>query len=204
MELQGRTIVVTGASAGLGRAVSQRLVEAGARVVLVSRNREALSTLSAALPGTSVIVADLAQFEQARGMVREAIWRGGFDALVNAAGRTYEASVETCTVEAMDYLFRLHVLGPVVAMQEAIPHLRSRGGGSLVNLSSTVALEPTPGQGAISASKRALDGFTLAAREELAADRIQVSLVYPGSDLDQGAAAVIRALQEGDAEYRMP
>ena len=231
MSLSGRTILVTGASSGIGRATALLLAREGARLLLASRNVQALAELSARLPGSAVIPVDLSEPAQARSMIGEAARLGGFDGLVNNAGRAYEATVEKTDLEAMDYLFRLNVFGPLVAMQEAIPLLRARGGGAIVNISSGTSFLQMPGYSVYSSTKRALNGFSLTAREELAADNIRVSLVYPrltatrfghnkvrtgrdsgvperspdryaqGDPPELIAGLVLRALEEGEAEY---
>jgi NAD(P)-dependent dehydrogenase (short-subunit alcohol dehydrogenase family) len=177
---QNRIVLVTGASSGIGRATAIRLASEGARVVLASRDAAKLEELAAKLPGSIAVPTDMTDFEQIRHLIATTIKAfGRIDALVNNAGRAYEATVEATDLEALELVFRLNVLAPVVAMQEVIPHLRRNGGGSIVNISSGTSRMAIPGYAVYSSSKRALNGFSLTARVELAADNIKVSLVHP-------------------------
>jgi NAD(P)-dependent dehydrogenase (short-subunit alcohol dehydrogenase family) len=202
MPLHGKTILVTGASSGIGRATAKLLATAGARVLLASRNADALAELAKELPDSRIIPTDMANLGQVRAMIQEAIRMGGLDGLVNNAGRAYEASVEKTDLEALDYVFRLNVLGPLVAMQEAIPVLRARGGGALVNVSSGTAFMRLPGYAVYSSSKRALNGFSLTAREELLPENIRVSLVYPRLTATDFGRNKVRTGKESGAEGR--
>src|SRR3954447_2922137 len=104
---------------------------------------------------------------------------GRIDGLINNAGRSYAASVEEIDPALFDEIFHLNVLGPIVAMQSVIPIFRRQGGGSIVNINSGTAFMTIPQYGVYSSSKRALLGFSLTARAELAGDGIVVSEVYP-------------------------
>ena len=180
MNLQDQVVIVTGASSGIGRATAIHLSSLGARVVLASRDRTKLAELSRSLPGSLVVPCDVTDFDQIRALVRTtAETFGRIDALVNNAGRAYEATVEHTDPEAFELVFRLNVLAPLVAMQSVVPELRKAGGGSIVNISSGTSFMAIPGYAVYSSSKRALNGFSLTARAELAASKIRVSLVHP-------------------------
>ena len=104
---------------------------------------------------------------------------GRIDILVNNAGQGYDAPVEKTEIPTFRYIYDLNVIGPLVAMQQVIPIMREQGGGTIINISSGTALMNLPGMSPYSSSKRALAGISLAAREELQADNIVVSVVYP-------------------------
>src|SRR4029453_17212081 len=104
---------------------------------------------------------------------------GRIDGLINNAGRSYAASVEEIDPVLFDEIFHLNVLGPIVAMQSVIPVLRRQGGGSIVNINSGTAFMTIPQYSVYSSSKRALLGFSLTARAELAKDGIVVGEIYP-------------------------
>jgi short-subunit dehydrogenase len=104
---------------------------------------------------------------------------GRVDILINNAGRGYDVPVERTDIEIFHYIFDLDVVGPVVAMKEAIPLMRKHGGGTIINVSSGTALMYLPNNGPYSGLKRALAHISLTAREELEKDNIVVSVVYP-------------------------
>jgi short-subunit dehydrogenase len=99
--------------------------------------------------------------------------------LINNAGRSYAVSIEEIEPALFDEIFHLNVLGPIVAMEAVIPVMRFQGGGSIVNINSGTAFMTVPQYSVYSSSKRALLGFSLAARAELEKDRIVVSEIYP-------------------------
>jgi len=179
-QLRDKVAIVTGASSGIGAATARLLAEKGARIALVARSREILEEMSETLPGSQVIPADMTKIPAIRAMVKETLKRfGRIDILVNNAGRGYGANVEEIDLGLMRSLYELNVIGPVAAMQEVIPIMRKQGGGTIINISSGTALMHLPGISAYSSSKRAIAGIGLAARQELANDRITVSVVYP-------------------------
>lgn len=104
---------------------------------------------------------------------------GRIDILVNNAGRGYDAFVENIDLKMFRELVELNFLGPLIAMQEVIPIMRKQKGGAIVNISSGTSLMNIPNIAAYSSLKRALNGLSLTAREELVKDNIKVSVVYP-------------------------
>ncbi|HEV2619128.1 MAG TPA: SDR family oxidoreductase [Acidobacteriaceae bacterium] len=228
MQVRDSVFIVTGASSGIGLATARELAKRGAKVALLARSGDALKKLAEELPGSLAVTADMTRFDQ----VREAIGvmhrhYGRIDGLINNAGRSYAATVEQIDPAVFDEIFHLNVLGPIVAMQAAIPLLRAHGGGSIVNINSGTSFMAVPAYGVYSASKRALMGISLTARGELAKDGIVVSEVYPvvtatnfgvnrmaaspgggpSSDYAAGdppefvAGLVVRAIEEGQAQY---
>jgi short-subunit dehydrogenase len=180
MNLQNRVAVVTGASSGIGLATAKLFAKQGARLVLVSRSKEKLEQLSAELPGSLAVPADMARVYEIEGMVRKTMEHfGRIDVLINCAGQGYDAPVEKTNVDTFHRIFDLDVVGPLVAMQQVIPIMRKQGGGTIINVSSGTALMYLPYNGAYSGLKRALANISLTAREELKKDNIVVSVVYP-------------------------
>jgi short-subunit dehydrogenase len=227
MQIRDRVFIVTGASSGIGLSTARALSERGAKVALLARSTGALTDLAQQLPGSLPVTADMTQFDRVREAVREVHEHyGRVDGLVNNAGRSYAAAVEEIDAALFDEIFHLNVLGPIVAMQAVIPLLRAQGGGSIVNINSGTAFMAVPQYSVYSASKRALVGFSLTARAELENDRIVVSEIYPaitatnfgrsrmgnpgsgpaadyaaGDQPEFVAALVVRAIEEGQAQY---
>lgn len=228
MRIDGRVFIVTGASSGIGLATARALAARGGQVALVARSTQALADLAGSLPGSLAVTADMTDLAGIRRAVADvARHYGRIDGLVNNAGRSYAASVEEIDPALFDEIFHLNVLGPIGAMQAVIPVMRSQGGGSIVNVNSGTAFMVVPRYSVYSSSKRALMGFTLTARAELAADGICVGEVYPfitatnfgrnrmGNPAGGGPSAnyadgdspefvaeiIVQAIEEGGAQY---
>ena len=180
MIVNDKVAIVTGASSGIGEATAKALAQHGAKVVLVSRSKEKLDDLSLQLKDSYVIQTDMMNEDEIKDMVKKAVDRfGRVDILVNNAGRGYDSLVEN--IEAPSYLelFKLNLLAPLITMQAVIPIMRRQSGGTIVNISSGTSMMDIPNISAYSSLKRALNGLSLTAREELKKDKIVVSLVYP-------------------------
>src|SRR5580704_8333099 len=180
MQIKDRVFVVTGASSGIGLATARALASNGAKVALLARTTDLLSQFAKELPNSFPVTADMTDFPA----VRQAITQvhshyGQIDGLINNAGRSYAAAVENIEPAAFDEIFHLNVLGPIIAMQAVIPIMRAQGSGSIVNINSGTAFMTVPQYSVYSSSKRALLGFSLAARAELEKDHIVVSEIYP-------------------------
>lgn len=228
MEIEGRVLIVTGASSGIGLATATALSGRGAKVALLARSKDVLEELSKRLPGSLPITTDMTDFEAVRESVRDVHRHyGRIDGLINNAGRSYAANVEEIDPAIFDEIFHLNVLAPIVAMQAAIPIMRGQGGGTIVNINSGTAFMTIPAYSVYSSSKRALLGFSLTARAELVKDGIIVSEVYPvvtdtnfgknrmgkpsgggpttnyaaGDTPEFVANLILKAIEEGQAQY---
>ena len=180
MDIKGKVAIVTGASSGIGLATAKLLSSKGAKLALVARSKDKLDKLAEELPEAITITADISEVEDVKNIVKQAYEHfGRIDILVNNAGRGYDVPVEKTDIEIFHYLFDLDVVGPLVAMKEAIPLMRRQGGGTIVNVSSGTALMYLPDNGPYSGLKRALAHISLTARTELEKDKIVVSVVYP-------------------------
>jgi len=180
MDIKDRVVLVTGASTGIGLAASRLLAKNGAKLVLNARSKDKLEQLAKELPGSAAFPADMSDESAVRKMIDGIKARfGRLDVLINNAGRGMHCPLESIDIGEYRKLWDLNVLGPLVAMQAAIPVMRKQGGGAMVNISSGTALMYAPGLSGYSATKRALNGLSLTARNELARDNITVSVVYP-------------------------
>ncbi len=205
MNVRDRVVIVTGASSGIGLATAKLLVKQGAKVALVSRSMEKLEKLSAELPNSIAIRADMTRIPEIKRMIDKTHEHfGRVDILINNAGQGYDAPVEKTDIDTFHYIFDLDVIGPLVAMQQVIPIMRKQGGGAIINISSGTALMYLPNMSAYSASKRALAGISLTAREELKMDNITVTVVYPYITLTEFEKNTIEAAGENEEQGSSP
>jgi len=189
--LENQTIVITGASSGIGRATAREAARRGARLVLASRNRAALDALVQELKSQGAaavaVVADVGNAEDHEKIVQTAMLSfGGFETWVNNAGISIFGKLEDVAIEDQRQLFETNYWGVVYGSMAALPELRQRG-GALINVGSDVSDRAFPLQGAYSASKHAVKGYTDALRMELEAEHaaVSVTLIKPGA-IDSG------------------
>ena len=188
MDLQEKVAVVTGASAGLGRAFAVALAAEGVRVFGLARSKDRLTTLAEALGDrfTPVVgdVTDEASVERAFDAVEKAA--GRLDVLVNNAGLGRFEPADAVTTDALDAQLDTNVRGLVLCTRRAIPVMRSQYkkegfGGHVVNVASVAGIVGNAGLSAYNATKFAVRGLSEAWMKELRADRIKVTCLYPGS-----------------------
>jgi short-subunit dehydrogenase len=185
-KLSEQTVVITGASSGIGLATARLAAKRGARLVLAARSEDDLRTLVSEIErdgGRAVAVAADVGDEADVRRIRDAAVRtfGGFDTWVNNAGvSVYGESLEVALAD-MRRVFDTNVWGVIHGSRIACEHLRVHG-GALINVGSEVSDRAVPLQGIYSASKHAVKGWTDALRTELEADRVPVSvtLIKPG------------------------
>lgn len=174
--LEGASVVVTGASGGIGRHIAKQLAEAGARLTLVARDRNALESLGI---DATVVCADLRDAEAGRTIVAAALASNNtLDGLVNAAGVVAFGSLADTADEVIEDLFLTNVLGPLWLMRAAIPAL-TESRGFIANISAVVAEQPLAGMAAYAASKAALTAADRALTRELRAAGITVTDARP-------------------------
>jgi short-subunit dehydrogenase len=174
--LEGASVVVTGASGGIGRHIAKQLAEAGARLTLAARDRDALESLGI---DATVVSADLRDAEAGRTIVAAALAANNtLDGLVNAAGVVAFGSLADTSDEVIEDLFLTNVLGPLWLMRAAIPAL-TESRGFIANISAVVAEQPFAGMAAYAASKAALTAADRALTRELRAAGITVTDARP-------------------------
>ncbi|MFI6762590.1 SDR family NAD(P)-dependent oxidoreductase [Micromonospora sp. NPDC050417] len=186
--MTGRAVLVTGASRGVGRTVATAFATSGDRVAIHHRESAPLAEqLAAALPGGGhvVVQADLTDPEAVRRMVDEAAERlGGLDVLVNNAGQSTPHPIADTTYEQWQRHWRqtidLNLIGAANVTWCAVTHLRARGGGRIVNVSSRGAFRGEPNHPAYGASKAGLNSMGQSLAVALAPYGIAVATVAPG------------------------
>ncbi|MHA6204232.1 SDR family NAD(P)-dependent oxidoreductase [Dyella soli] len=183
--LDGRVALVTGASSGIGEATALALAEAGARVAVAARRRERLEALAARLEALGaeplLLVADLASESEAQRIVAETEARyGRLDILVNNAGVMYLEPVAEADLGRWRHMLELNVLGLIASTQAALPGMRARRDGHIVNIASTAGRIANPNSAGYSASKFGVVGFSEALRREVYQHNIRVSVIEPG------------------------
>jgi 3-oxoacyl-[acyl-carrier protein] reductase len=186
-DLSGKTAIVTGGSKGIGYAIAEALVGAGADVLISARHetevRAAAERLSDAGGGRAMgVAADVRRHDDVRRMVQAAADDlGGIDILVNNAGVGGFGPVDEMPPEKWEQIIETNLNGVYYCCHEAIPHLRRRGGGWIVNIASLAGKNPFAGGAAYNASKFGLVGFSEALMLDLRQDDIRVNYIMPGS-----------------------
>ncbi|HSK10875.1 MAG TPA: SDR family oxidoreductase [Vicinamibacterales bacterium] len=176
-QLSGRVALVTGGSKGIGAAIVRALAEAGASVVSTSRTGSGASTRQ-----VKHVRADVRVPGEAAGAIEEAVSEfGGLDILVNNAGVGLHADVADTTIEQWQQVIETNLSGVFYCCHAAIPHLRRRGGGWIINISSLAGKNAFVGGAAYCASKAGLNQFSEALMQEVRHDGIRVSYIMPGS-----------------------
>jgi NAD(P)-dependent dehydrogenase (short-subunit alcohol dehydrogenase family) len=185
--LTGKIALVTGGSQGIGLAIARALVGEGAMVAATGRSAQHLSDarpgIEAAGPGAvEMLQADVTRAADADRVVSAAVARfGGLDILINNAGVGIFAEVAAMTPDQWQAIIETNLTGVFNMCHAALPHLRRRGGGFIVNISSLAGTNPFAGGAAYCASKAGLNAFSEALMQEVRYDGIRVSYVMPGS-----------------------
>lgn len=175
--------LVTGASSGFGRAITEAAVAAGDYVVATARQSSALADLAAAAPDrVDVMTLDVTDSGEIGSVVADVTARHGrIDVLVNNAGRTQVGAVEETTDIELRDLFELHVFGPAALTRAVLPGMRERRSGAIVMISSMGGRFSFAGFSAYSATKFALEGLSEALADEVRPFGIDVLIIEPGA-----------------------
>jgi short-subunit dehydrogenase len=185
MRIDGSTVLVTGASSGIGAALAELLAERGATVALVARRQDRLEDVLARCrhhaPHSRAWVADLADLDRADQVAREA-WDafGGLDCLVNNAGIPKRTSVTKLTPASIAHVMDVNFHAPVRMTLVLLPHWLARGSGCVVNVTSLGGRIPIANEAAYCASKFALSGWTEVMAVDLHGTGVEVKLALPG------------------------
>ncbi len=184
--LENKVALITGASKGIGESMARLMAAAGATVVLSSRKQEALDALANQIEQeggkAAGIAANVGQMDDLGILVEKTLQKfGGIDILVNnAASNPVFGPVVECDTKAFDKIMDVNVKAPFELGKLVYPVMKSRGGGSVINISSIGGLSPEPQLGIYSVSKSALLMLTKVMAKEWGKDNIRVNAICPG------------------------
>ena len=187
MDLKDKGAIVTGGTKGIGRGIAEALRRESVSVCIAARHQSeidaAVRELNQGDEGRAIgFVCDVRDYDQVRALVDYTVKElGGLDILVNNAGIGIFQKVEDTTPEDFRAVLETNVFGVFHCCHEAIPQMKRRGGGYIVNISSLAGVNAHPQMAAYNASKFGLNGFSEALMQEVRHDNIKVSYLMPGS-----------------------
>ena len=184
MELKNKTAIVTGGTKGIGRGVADALLREGVSVCVSARQVDVIGAAPSEEGGGREIMfpCDVRNYDHVRGLVDYTVKElGGVDILINNAGIGIFASVEDTSPEDFRAVLETNLFGVFHCCHAAIPEMKKRGGGYIINISSLAGANPHPRMAAYNASKFGLNGFSEALMQEVRHDKIKVSYIMPGS-----------------------
>jgi short-subunit dehydrogenase len=185
VQIAGSSVLLTGATGGLGHAIARALHGHGAELILTGRRTDVLAPLATELDARALAV-DLSQPAEVERLVREA---GEVDILVANAALPASGRLESFTVQEIDRALNVNLRAPIVLAHAFLPKMTERRSGHLLFMSSLAGKAATPGTSLYNASKYALRGFASALRAELRESGVGVSAVFPGFIRDAGMFA---------------
>ncbi len=191
--LQGTSVVVTGASSGIGRAIAQRLVADGALVTLGSRS-------DAGIDGADWLATDVRSPAGCEALINAAITaHGRVDVLVNNAGVQVEKTIDQTTDDEFDLVMDVNVRGVFNCCRAAVPHMKAQGSGSIINIGSVAGNVADHGLAVYNASKGAVHALTRSVATDHGRDGIRCNAVSPGWILTEMADAAFAASDDPKA-----
>lgn len=185
-DLKGKVAIITGASKGIGESMAQVLAEAGAKVIVSSRKQEAVDEVANALKAQGYeatgVACHVGEMSQLKNLVEKTIEiYGGVDIIINnAATNPVFGPVVNTDESAFDKIMQVNVKAPFELAKLCYPSMKSRGGGSIINISSIGGLSPEPLLGIYSVSKASLVMLTKVIAKEWGKDGIRANVVCPG------------------------
>src|ERR1044071_260582 len=184
MDLTNKIAVVTGGTKGIGRAIADALLAQGVSVCVSARHVDVIGRSSRSDGGREIMFpCDVRNYEHVKGLIGYTVKElGGVDILINNAGiGTFHTTVDETSPEDFRAVLETNLFGVFYCCREAIPQMKKRGGGYIINISSLAGANPHPRMAAYNASKFGLNGFSEALMQEVRHDGIKVSYIMPGS-----------------------
>ena len=185
-DLSGKVAIVSGGSNGIGEAISRSLAEFGARVIVCSRKQDAVDAVANSIKSNGYdatgVCANIGQQDDIYDLIKKTISiYGGLDILVNnAAANPVFGPIQDTQTSAFDKIMDVNLKGPFELCKAAYPIMKSRGGGSIINISSIGGLRPESGIGIYSVSKAAIINMTKAMAQDWGKDNIRINAICPG------------------------
>jgi len=177
-----RTVLVTGASSGVGEAAARLFADEGARVLLVARTASALDVIAKEIGERAIAIpTDVSDSEQVRALVDRVLYDvGDLHVLVNNAGFNHRGELLGAEPAALAHVVDVNLKAPILLTRAFLPHLVKHAKANIVNVASIAGQIPLPGEATYSATKFGLRGFSMAIADELRETSVRVSLVSPG------------------------
>lgn len=210
--IKGKTVVITGASSGLGEATARHLTASGAKVVLGARRLDRLTALAAelGLPEGSAIETDVTNADQVKSLVDQAVaLHGRIDVIVNNAGLMPHSPLERGKIEDWDRMIDVNLKGVLYGIAAALPHMKAQKSGHIINVSSVAGHKVRPGSAVYAATKAAVRMLSEGLRQEVKPYNIRTTIVSPGavqSELPQSVteADVAAGIADFYERYAIP
>jgi dehydrogenase/reductase SDR family protein 4 len=200
--LEGKVALITGGSKGIGRSIGLALAEHGAQIAIAARGREALEATGRDIEATGrrclMLRADMAQEEEWPRIVDETVSAfGGVDVLVYGAATSEDyGPILKSTSDGWDLVMRVNLKGAFVVSKLCHPHMKARGGGTVIHITSNECVRPSFGLGAYSISKGAMVTMTQVCAKEWARDNIRVNCIAPGLVRTELADGLVKMVEK--------
>jgi len=210
LQLQGKRVLITGSNGGIGEGIAKRFAQEGAVVIINGRRADACERVATEIrsAGGKAILApgDISTDDGVKTVLNTAQSKlGSIDILVNnAAGGGHSNDMETPAAEWLES-YNVNVLSMVRLTQQLLPSMKERGWGRIINISSAVAVNPSPGMGVYSATKAAINNLTVTWAQGLGDDGVTINAVSPGAiltanmvqmGLEQGMGGTVEEVEE--------
>jgi NADP-dependent 3-hydroxy acid dehydrogenase YdfG len=208
--IDGKIVVITGASSGLGEAAARHLAEAGAKLVLGARRTDRLRAIAAdlGLPDAAIVRTDVTDHDEVRRLVDAAVaLHGRIDVMLNNAGLMPHSLLERGRIEDWDRMIDVNLKGVLYGIAAALPHMIRQKGGHIINVSSVAGHKVRPGSAVYAATKAAVRMLSEGLRQEVKPYNIRTTIISPGavqselpdSITDADAAKGVQAFYEAYA-----
>ncbi len=182
--IQDKVVVITGASSGLGEAAARLLAQHGARLVLGARRLDRLQALATelGLAADAVVQTDVVHRDQVERLVERAVQlHGGIDVMLNNAGLMPNSLLERLHVDEWDRMIDVNIKGVLYGIAAALPHMKEKKSGHIINVSSVAGHKVGPGGTVYSATKHAVRVISEGLRQEVKAYNIRTTIISPGA-----------------------